>query len=94
LAIRLVHTGHVDLRVEEDFGLLCGVLFAGLDSQEVDAPVIRSVGGTHDRAVPEGKGLVVGLVQAVRHRLVGELTLLTFFKLLVEPECSWHYIIC
>lgn len=91
LAGRLVHRGDVDLRVEVHSGLLRGVGLSSRDSQEVDLAVEGRVGRADDRAVPVGEGLVIGFVETVGDRLVRKLAFLTLFKLLVEPESSWHY---
>lgn len=93
LASCLVDTGQVNFRVEENLGLYGGVLLTSQNSQEVNTSVESSIGGSNDGAVPVGKALIVSLIEAVRYRLVGKLSLLSLFKLLVEPECSGHYII-
>ena len=70
------------------FWWLLGVFGATLDEQEEDAVVKVGVGGTNNGAVPLSEGLVISFVEAVRHGLVGELGVLSFFKFFVKAECS------
>lgn len=71
-----------------DFGSLLGIIRAALDEKEEDAVVKVGVGGTNNGAVPLGEGLVVSLVEAIRHGLVGELGVFSFFKFFVKAESS------
>lgn len=71
-----------------DFGRLLGIFGAALEKKEENAVVKVGVGRTNNGAVPLGEGLVVSLVEAIRHGLVGELGVFSFFKFFVKAESS------
>ena len=69
-AVVLVDGGQVDLGHEVDGGGHHGVLGTAFDGQEEDTVVEVGVGGSNDGSIPLGEGLVVTLVETVRHTLV------------------------
>ena len=80
VSVALVHRRQVDSGGKFDGGGLSGVVGATNNIQKVDSIVKICALGSHNGAIPVGKGLIITVGEAVGDALVTDLSLLSFFE--------------